>query len=98
IKKIEHFDLTDIPSQVAGIIPRTEDAEPKNGAFNPNLFMEPKEQRKTDIFITYAMAATKEAVEDAGWKPTEQEALDRTGVLIGVGIGGLLTTYDASIT
>jgi 3-oxoacyl-[acyl-carrier-protein] synthase II len=98
IKKIEHFDLTDISSQIAGIVPRSEDPAPANGAFNPNLFMEPKEQRKTDIFITYAMAATQEAIIDAGWKPTAQEELDRTGVLIGAGIGGLLTTYEASVT
>ncbi len=98
IKKIEHFDLTDISSHVAGVVPRTEDAEPKNGDFNVNLFMEPKEQRKTDIFITYGMAAAQEAIEDSGWKPTEEEDLNRTGVMIGSGIGGLGTTHDAVIT
>lgn len=98
IKKIEHFDLTDISSHIAGIVPRTEDAEPKNGDFNVNLFMEPKEQRKTDIFITYGMAAAQEAIEDSGWKPTEEEDLNRTGVMIGSGIGGLGTTHDAVIT
>lgn len=98
IKKIEHFDLKDISSHIAGIVPRTEDAEPKNGEFNVNLFMEPKEQRKTDTFITFGMAAAQEAIEDAGLKPTDQEELDRTGVLIGSGIGGLGTTYEASLT
>lgn len=98
IKKIEHFDLTDITSHIAGIVPRTEDPVPKDGAFNVNLFMEPKEQRKTDTFITYGMAAAQEAIEDSGWKPIDEEELFRTGVLIGSGIGGLGTTYEASIT
>lgn len=98
IKKIEHFDVSDISSHIAGIVPRTEDENPTGGAFNVNLFMEPKEQRKTDVFITFAMAAAQEAIEDAGWKPTGEEDLNRTGVLIGSGIGGLSTTYDASIT
>jgi 3-oxoacyl-[acyl-carrier-protein] synthase II len=98
IRKIEHFDLTDISSHVAGVVPRTEDAEPKNGEFNVNLFMEPKEQRKTDTFITYGMAAAQEAIEDSGWAPTNDEELNRTGVMIGSGIGGLGTTHDAVIT
>ncbi|MGQ0526416.1 MAG: beta-ketoacyl-ACP synthase II [Alphaproteobacteria bacterium] len=98
IRKIEHFDLTDISSHIAGVIPLTDDPAPKNGAFNINLFMEPKEVRKTDTFITYAMAATVEAVKDAGWETTDEEELNRTGVLIGSGIGGLITTYEASIT
>jgi 3-oxoacyl-[acyl-carrier-protein] synthase II len=79
-------------------VPRTEDQNPKDGAFNVNLFMEPKEQRKTDTFITFGMAAAQEALEDAGWKPTDEESLNRTGVLIGSGIGGLGTTYEASTT
>jgi 3-oxoacyl-[acyl-carrier-protein] synthase II len=98
IRKIESFDLTDISSHIAGVVPRTEDQSPKDGAFNVNLFMEPKEQRKTDTFITFGMAAAQEALEDAGWKPTDEESLNRTGVLIGSGIGGLGTTYEASTT
>lgn len=98
IRKIESFDLTDISSHIAGVVPRTEDENPKDGAFNVNLFMEPKEQRKTDTFITFGMAAAQEALEDSGWKPTDEEDLYRTGVLIGSGIGGLGTTYEASTT
>lgn len=98
IKRIEHFDLEGIPSHVAGIVPRTSDENPVDGAFNPDLFMAPKEQRKTDIFIVYAMAAAKEAVKDAGWQPEDEESLLRTGVLIGSGIGGLGSTYEASTT
>ncbi len=96
IRKIEHFDVSDITSQIAGVIPRTESETPENGAFNPNLYLEPKEQRKVDIFITYGMAAAQEAVEDSGWTPTDEESLNRTGVLIGSGIGGLDEIYKTS--
>lgn len=96
VRKIEHFDVSDISSQIAGIIPRTDSPAPENGAFNPDLFVEPKEQRKTDIFITYGIAAAVEAVEDSGWKPSDEGAQNRTGVLIGSGIGGLDTIYQTS--
>jgi 3-oxoacyl-[acyl-carrier-protein] synthase II len=96
IRKIEHFDVSDISSKIAGIIPRTDSETPENGSFNPDLFVEPKEQRKIDIFITYALAAAKEAVEDSGWLPEDEESRDRTGVLIGSGIGGLDTIYQTS--
>ncbi len=96
IKKIEHFDVSDIPSQIAGIIPRTEDEEPKNGEFNPNTIMPPKEQRKVDMFISYAMAAAAEAIEDSGWTPDGEEQQNRTGVLVGSGIGGLDEIYKTS--
>ena len=60
-----------------------------DGTFNPNDWMEPKEQRKVDDFIIYAMAAAEQALADAGWKPAAYEDQIRTGVLIGSGIGGL---------
>jgi 3-oxoacyl-[acyl-carrier-protein] synthase II len=96
IKKIEHFDVSDITSRIAGIIPRSEDENPTDGAFNPNLFMEPKEQRKVDIFIVYGMAAAQEAIKDSGWEPANEEDQNRTGVLIGSGIGGLDEIYRSS--
>ena len=96
IRKIEHFDVSDITSKIAGIIPRTSDETPTDGAFNPDLYMEPKEQRKVDIFITYGMAASIEAIEDSGWKPQDEESQNRTGVLIGSGIGGLDEIYKTS--
>lgn len=96
IRKIEHFDVSDISSQIAGIIPRSSDAQPVNGAFNPDLYVEPKDQRKTDIFITYGLAAAHEAIHDAGWMPTDEHSLNRTGVLIGSGIGGLDEIYKTS--
>ena len=97
IRKIEHFKISDIASQIAGIIPVTKDKNPQNGDFNADLFLEPKEQRKVDIFITYGMAAAQEAIEDSGWTPTEEEDQNRTGVLIGSGIGGLDEIYKTSI-
>lgn len=98
IKPITHFDLEGIASNIAGTVPETTDENPTNGEFNANLYMAPKEQRKTDRFIVFAMAATKEAVKDAGWEPTREEDLLRTGVMIGSGIGGLASTDNASKT
>ncbi|MEM7651017.1 MAG: beta-ketoacyl-ACP synthase II [Pseudomonadota bacterium] len=98
IRKIEHFDVSDITSQIAGIIPRTEDENPTGGAYNPDVYMPPKEQRRVDDFIVYAMAASQEAIEDSGWSPEGEEAQNRTGVLIGSGIGGLDEIYKTSTT
>jgi len=78
IRKIEHFKCDDISSQIAGIIPTTDSETPKTGEFNANLFVEPKEQRKIDIFITYALAAATEAVADSGWDADTEEKQDRT--------------------
>ena len=96
IKKIEHFDVSDISSRIAGIIPRSESENPTDGGFNPDLYLEPKEQRKVDIFITYGMAAAAEAIADSGYSPASVEEQDRTGVLIGSGIGGLDEIYKTS--
>ncbi len=96
IKKIETFDVSDITSRIAGIIPKTDAETPQNGEFNADLFVHPKEQRKTDAFITYGLAAAQEAIEDAGWTPTDEQAQNRTGVLVGSGIGGLDEIYKTS--
>ena len=85
-KRIEDFDVSDLSCQVACQVPRGDGSD---GSFNPNDWMEPKEQRKVDDFIIYAMGAATQALKDAGWKPTSYEDQTRTGVLIGSGIGGL---------
>src|SRR5262245_50393191 len=85
-RRVEDFDVSDLTCQVACQIPRGDGSD---GTFNPNDWMEPKEQRKVDDFIIYAMAASTQALKDAGWKPTAYEDQIRTGVLIGSGIGGL---------
>jgi 3-oxoacyl-[acyl-carrier-protein] synthase II len=85
-KRVENFDVSDLSCQVACQIPH---GDGSNGTYNPSDWMEPKEQRKVDDFIIYAMAAATQALRSAGWKPTAYEDQIRTGVLIGSGIGGL---------
>ncbi len=93
IDKITSFDVSDLPAQVAGMVKRGEG----EGLFNPDAYIEPKEQKKMDIFIHYAIAAAKEAIQDSGYVPASDEERDRTGVLIGSGIGGLNEIYETSI-
>lgn len=90
---ITYFDPADYTCKVAGQIPRG-DGE---GQFNPDKFIEPKEQKKMDIFIHYAIAAAAEAVKDSGYVPSNDEAKERTGVMIGSGIGGLNEIFETSI-
>ena len=85
-RRIDEFDVSDLSCQVACQVPR---GDGSGGTFNPDDWMEHKEQRKVDDFIIYAMGAATQALEDAGWKPTSYEDQTRTGVLIGSGIGGL---------
>ncbi len=86
IGRIEKFEVSDLPCQIAGQVPRGNGA---NGTFNPDDWMEPKEQRKVDDFILYAMGAAKQALDDADWHPRDYEEQITTGVLIGSGIGGI---------
>jgi 3-oxoacyl-[acyl-carrier-protein] synthase II len=93
-RRIEEFEVADLACQVACFIPRGSQSE---GKFNPDDWMEPKEQRKVDDFIVYGMAAATQALEDSGWKADTQDKQERTGVLIGSGIGGLSGIADTSI-
>ncbi len=99
---IEHFDVSDMACKIACLVPYKDgrgggDAEDP-GAFDLDATLDKKERRRVDEFIIYAIAAADQAVADAGWRPEDEEARKRTGVLIGSGIGGLQTIYDASIT
>jgi len=85
-QKVTDFEVSDIAAQIACQIPMGDGSE---GTFNPNDWMEPKEQRKVDPFIVYAMGASGQALADADWKPATDEDAYRTGVLLGSGIGGL---------
>jgi 3-oxoacyl-[acyl-carrier-protein] synthase II len=85
-RRIEGFDVSDLPCKIAMPVPRGGGG---NGSFNPDQWMEPKEQLKIDDFILYAVAAAAQALADAGWKPSTYEEQIKTGVLIGAGIGGL---------
>lgn len=98
IRKIEEWDASQMSSQVAGMVPKTTEVNPTDGAFNVDLFVEKKEQKKIDQFICFGMAAAQEAIADSGWKPETEEDQYRTGVMIGSGIGGLGTMYESSIT
>lgn len=92
IKLIDRFDVSDIPAKIAGMIPLGEGA----GEFNSLNYMEMKEQRKVDDFILYGVAAAQQAVLDSGWLPTSEEDQERTGVIIGSGIGGLQEIHKTS--
>jgi 3-oxoacyl-[acyl-carrier-protein] synthase II len=93
--RVEAFDVSDLACKIACSIPRGDGSD---GTFNPDQWMDPKDQRKVDPFIVYAMAAARQALDDSGWKPTSYEDQTRTGVLVGSGIGGIGGIYDASIT
>ena len=93
-RRIEEFDASDLSCQIANFVPRGAGNE---GKFNPDDWMEPKEQRKVDDFIIYAVAAADQALADAGWKADTQEKQETTGVLFGSGIGGLSGIADTSI-
>jgi hypothetical protein len=85
VTRVENFDVSDLACQIAAQIPRG--AAPD--AFNPDDWMEPKEQRRVDPFIVYGVAAATQALRDADWAPKTYEEEIETGVMIGSGIGGL---------
>jgi 3-oxoacyl-[acyl-carrier-protein] synthase II len=93
-KKIGTFEVADLASQIACIIPRGDGSD---GTFNPDQWMEPKEQRKVDDFIIFAMAAARQALDDADWHPSTEEDKCATGTLIGSGIGGLSGIAETSL-
>ena len=95
IRAIQSFDVSDLPAKIAGQVPRGDTA---SGAFNADDWVPPKEQRKMGEFIVFALAAADQAVADAGWKPTGEEDRERTGVMIGSGIGGLPGITEGAIT
>jgi len=86
LRAIESFDVSDLPAKVAGMVPRGDSAP---HLFNPDNAVSSKDRRRMDEFIVFAIAAADEAVRNSGWQPTDEEALERTGVMIGSGIGGL---------
>jgi 3-oxoacyl-[acyl-carrier-protein] synthase II len=95
ITAIQAFDTKDLPCKVAGQVPVGVKAD---GNLDISEWVPVKDQKKMDRFIHLAMVAGTEAVEDAGWKPDSDEDRDATGVMIGSGIGGLQTIYEASVT
>ncbi len=91
---ITQFDTTGLTTTYACEVPR---GDGSNGTFNADAYMAPKEQRKVDTFILFGLAAAQQAVEDSGWMPEDRESLERTGVLIGSGIGGLNSIANTAV-
>ncbi|MEO9825797.1 MAG: beta-ketoacyl-ACP synthase II [Paracoccaceae bacterium] len=91
---ITRFDASHLATTYACEVPR---GDGSNGTFNPDDWVAPKEQRKIDDFIVYGMAAAEQAVKDAGWEPTDTESRERTGVMIGSGIGGLQSIAETAV-
>ncbi len=92
---IQRFDASHLATDYACEVPMGDGSD---GTFNPDDWMLPKERRKVDDFILYGIAAATQAVEDSGWKPEDTESLERTGVLIGSGIGGLQSIAETAVT
>jgi 3-oxoacyl-[acyl-carrier-protein] synthase II len=92
---ITRFDVSDVSCKIACSIPR---GDGSNGSYNPDQWMAPKDQRKVDEFIVFAMCAARQALDDAGWRPESYEDQTRTGVLIGSGIGGIEGIADMAVT
>jgi 3-oxoacyl-[acyl-carrier-protein] synthase II len=99
--KIEHFETDDLACKIAGLVPRTDGRgggrEGDAGVFDPDSVMSARDRRRVDDFILYGIAAADEALADSGWEPQTEEDKHRAGVMIGSGIGGLETTYNASV-
>ena len=94
IRTIDRFETSDLPARIAGLVPRNG----VDNAFDPDDWLEPKEQRRMDEFIHYAIAAATEAVIDADWRPVDNDSRERTGVMVGSGIGGLRTIEEGALT
>ncbi len=95
VRRITHFEVSDLAARIAALVPKEES---EDGAFVAADWVAPKEQRRMDEFIVYGIAAAAEAVQDADWMPEDETARERTGVLIGSGIGGLNSIAKGALT
>jgi 3-oxoacyl-[acyl-carrier-protein] synthase II len=94
IRAIDAFDVSDLPCRVGGQVPQEEDHPYR---FDVDSLVSPKERRRMDDFIVFGLAAADDAIADSGWVPETEEDRERTGVIIGSGIGGLQTIYENSL-
>ncbi len=94
INEIKNFDVSDLPCKIAGQIP-TKDDDPKGG-LNIDDWIEPRDYKRIDRFIAYGLISASMAVEDSGWKPVKDYEKNRTGVILGSGIGGLETISETT--
>ncbi len=92
---ITRFDAGRLATRYACEVPRGDGSD---GTFNPDDWLDPREQRKVDEFIVYGIAAAEQAVKDSGWEPAAARDLERTGVMIGSGIGGLQSIAETAVT
>jgi 3-oxoacyl-[acyl-carrier-protein] synthase II len=93
-RRVTEFEVEDLACKIAHIVPR---GDGSNGTFNPEAVLEPKELRKIADFILYGIAAADEALKDSGWAPESSEDRNRTGVMIGSGIGGIEGIHDNAL-
>ncbi|MEM8951731.1 MAG: beta-ketoacyl-ACP synthase II [Pseudomonadota bacterium] len=92
LRRIDGFETDDLPAKIAGLIPKEGE-----GVLDADAVMAAKDVRRNDPFILYGVAAATEAIRDSGWEPEDDEARERTGVMIGSGIGGLGTIADTAV-
>ena len=95
VRAIQSFDVSDLPARIAAQVPR---GDRRSGLFNADDWVPPKDQRRMDEFIVFAIGAAVQAVEDSGWVPASDEERERTGVMIGSGIGGLPGITEGALT
>ncbi len=95
IRAIDAFDVSDMPCRIGGQVPQ-EEGHPYR--FDVDALVSPKERKRMDDFIVFGLAAADDAIADSGWVPETDHDRERTGVIIGSGIGGLQTIYENSIT
>lgn len=93
-RPITTFRVDDLATKIACTVPVGDGTD---GSFNPDQWLDAKEQRRVDQFITFGLAAAQQAVSDSGWTPTSEDERDATGVLIGSGIGGLNGIAEAAV-
>jgi len=99
--RIEHFDVSDLACKVAAVLPRVDGRAGGSpdipGTFDPDAVLSKRDRKRIDDFILYTIAAADEAIAASGWEASSDELSERAGVILGSGIGGLQTTYEASI-
>ncbi|MEM1400005.1 MAG: beta-ketoacyl synthase N-terminal-like domain-containing protein, partial [Pseudomonadota bacterium] len=95
IRAIDRFDVSELPSKIAGLVP---DGPLVDGAYDPIEHFDVKTQRKNDQFILFGLVAAREAIKHSGWAPESDEDRNRTGVMVGSGIGGLQWIGDGALT
>ena len=94
INKIESFDVSDLPCKIAGQVPNINN-DPEGG-LDIDKWIEPREYKRIDRFISYGIISAVQAVEHSGWKPKSENEKNRTGVILGSGIGGLETIANTT--